>query len=120
MSWVFVAATVLLTVYGQMIVKWQVGRAGDFPEAGGAQIGFLLRLLVNPWMVSALVGAALAAVCWMAAMTKLELSKAYPFVGASFVLVVLLSAVFFSERLNGPKVIGVSLIVLGLVVGSRA
>jgi multidrug transporter EmrE-like cation transporter len=120
MSWVFVATTILLTVYGQLIVKWQVNNAGDFPSSAGAQISFLLRLLLNPWIMSALAAAALAAISWMAAMTKLELSKAYPFVGASFVLVVILSAVFFAERLNGPKVIGVCLVALGIIVASRA
>ena len=27
-----IAATILLTVYGQLIVKWQVGEAGDLPS----------------------------------------------------------------------------------------
>lgn len=120
MSWVFVATTILLTIYGQLVVKWQVIEAGEFPVTAGAQVRFLLRLLLNPWIISALAAAAVAAVSWMAAMTKLELSKAYPFVGASFVMVVILSAVFFSERLTAPKVIGVGLVALGLIVASRA
>jgi multidrug transporter EmrE-like cation transporter len=119
MSWLLVAVTIALTVYGQMIVKWRVGEAGDFPDGTGPRVEFLLRLAVSPWVISVFVAAAVAALCWMAAMTKLELSRAYPFVGASFVLVLLLSAIFFQERLNIFKVAGVVLIVFGLVVGSR-
>lgn len=118
-SWLFVAATVVLTVYGQIVVKWQVGRAGDFPDGTGPRLEFLLRLATTPWVLSVFVAAAIAALCWMAAMTKLELSKAYPFVGTSFVLVLVLSAVFFDERLTWFKVAGVALVVAGLVVGSR-
>jgi multidrug transporter EmrE-like cation transporter len=120
MSWIYVTLTILLTVYGQLVVKWRVDRAGDLPAGAGAKVEFLLRLATTPWVISVFVAAAIAALCWMAAMTKLELSRAYPFVGASFAAVLVLSAVFFNERLNTAKVAGVALIILGLVVGSRA
>lgn len=113
------AATVILTVYGQLIVKWQVSRAGALPASLGGKVEFLARLATSPWVLSVFVAALLAALCWMAAMTRLDLSRAYPFMGTSFVLVLLLSAVFFEERISVPKVAGVALIVVGLVVGSR-
>lgn len=118
-AWLYVTTTVLLTVYGQLVVKWQVGRAGEFPAAVGDKLQFLLRLAVSPWMISVFIAAFVAALAWMAAMTRLELSRAYPFVGLSFVLVMVGSAVLFDERLTVSKVAGVVLIVLGLAVGSR-
>lgn len=120
MSWVYVSATILLTVYGQIVVKWKVEQAGALPADTGAKIEFLLRLAAGPWIISAFIAAFVAALCWMAAMTRLELSKAYPFVGVSFALILVLSAVFFDERLNAYKVAGVALIIAGLVLGSRA
>ena len=119
MSWVYVGLTIALTVYGQLIVKWQVGKAGDLPAGLWSKVEFLLRLAVNPWVISVFAAAAVAALSWMAAMTRLELSRAYPFVGLSFVLVLVFSAVFFDESLTAWKVAGVALIVLGLFVGSR-
>lgn len=61
----------------------------------------------------------MAFLCWMAAMTKFELSYAYPFVSASFVLVLILSVVLLRETLTFPKVVGVALIVAGIIVGLR-
>jgi multidrug transporter EmrE-like cation transporter len=119
MSWVYVATTIVLTVYGQLIVKWQVGRAGALPTRLGDKVEFLARLVTNPWMISVFVAAFVAALAWMAAMTRLELSRAYPFVSLSFVLVLALSAVFFGEALTLAKVLGIALILVGLVVGSR-
>jgi multidrug transporter EmrE-like cation transporter len=55
----------------------------------------------------------------MAAMTKFELSYAYPFMSLAFVLVLGLSAVFFQEAITMPKVLGLSLIILGIIIGSR-
>jgi drug/metabolite transporter (DMT)-like permease len=118
MSYVYVAATVLLTVYGQLIVKWQVGDTARLADPS-QRAAFLLALLANPWVLSALAAAFAAALCWMLAMVKLELSHAYPFVSLSFVLVLFLSALFFGELLTWQKVAGVALIVGGVALGSQ-
>src|SRR4051794_3182252 len=70
-------ATIILTVYGQLVVKWQVSQAGAFPPSLEGRLLFLARLLSNPWIISVLAAAALAALSWMAAMTRYELSVAY-------------------------------------------
>ncbi|PKO70592.1 MAG: hypothetical protein CVU22_00330 [Betaproteobacteria bacterium HGW-Betaproteobacteria-16] len=119
MSYVFVACTILLTVYGQLIIKWQVLAAGDVPTDGGDKIWFILQLLSNLWIISALIAAFLASLTWMAAMTKLQLSHAYPFMSLAFVLVVVFSSWFFNEPITTPKVVGVALVMLGLAVGSQ-
>ena len=46
----------------------------------------------------------------MAAMTKFEISVAYPFMSLAFVLVLLLSALFFQEPITLGKVLGMILI----------
>ncbi len=94
-------------------------KAGPFPADPTEKIQFLGRLLVNPWVISAFAAALLASVAWMAAMTRLELSHAYPFMSLAFVLVMLCSAWFFSEPITPMKVAGIALVVLGLVVGSQ-
>jgi multidrug transporter EmrE-like cation transporter len=119
MSYVYVACTILLTVYGQLVIKWQVMGAGEFPDATTDKLWFLARLLVNPWVISGLAAALLAAISWMAAMTKLDLSHAYPFTSLGFVLVTLASALLFNEPVTGPKIAGITLICLGIVIGSQ-
>ena len=118
MSWVYVTVTVALTVYGQLVVKWQVSRHGHLPASLVGKTSYFGHLLLNLWVLSALVGAFVAAVSWMAAISRLPLSEAYPFVGLSFVFVLLLSAVFFGEALTVPKIVGVSLIVGGIAIAS--
>lgn len=119
MSYVYVAATILLTVYGQLVVKWQVGVALGRGVDPADRTAFLLGLLLNPWVVSVLMAAFAAALSWMMAMSKLDLSHAYPFVSLSFVLVLFLSAVFFGEPLTWGKAFGVALIVAGVAVSSQ-
>ncbi len=119
MSYLYVMCTVLLTVYGQIVIKWQVLEAGAFPDDPAQKIWFLARLLLNPWIISGLAAALLASVTWMAAMTRLPLSHAYPFTTLAFVLVILLSAVFFHEAITPLKIAGAALVVLGIIIGSQ-
>jgi len=119
MSYAYIALTILLTVYGQLIIKWQVVQAGVFPEYWSNRVLFLARLLINPWVISAFLAAFLAALTWMAAMTKLHLSHAYPFMSLAFVLVLISSGLFFNEPITLPKVAGIIFIILGIIVGSQ-
>ncbi len=114
-----VALTVLLTVYGQIVVKWAVLRQGPFPTGGPARLQFLIALLFNPWVWSAFLAAFLAALSWMIAMTKLDLGVAYPFMSVAFVLVSFLGVFLFRESVSPSRIAGVVFIVLGLIFVSR-
>ena len=119
MSYVYVLCTVLLTVYSQLIIKWRVSGAEAFPDQTPEKVWFLLHLLFTPWVISAFLAALLAGVTWMAAMTKLQLSHAYPFTSLAFVLVMLFSGLLFNEPITTPKIVGAILVVVGLAVGSQ-
>lgn len=108
--------TVLLTVYGQLVLKWQVGLAGPLPDGLAGKAGFLVTALLNPWVISGLLAAFVASLCWMLALTKLPLSTAYPLTASAFILVVLGGAWLFSEPLSAGKLVGVALIVTGVVL----
>ncbi|KAF5417306.1 MAG: 4-amino-4-deoxy-L-arabinose-phosphoundecaprenol flippase subunit ArnE [Candidatus Methanogaster sp.] len=119
MGYLYIFGTILFTVYGQMIIKWQVSNAGAFPGDATGKIWFFLRLAVNPWVISSLCCAFLAFLCWIAAMTKFDLSYAYPFMSLSFVFVLILSASFFHEPVTMARVLGVIFIMAGIIIGAR-
>lgn len=118
-GFVYIGLTILFTVYGQMVIKWQVSNAGEFPPDLGDKILFILKLLLNPWIISSLAAAFIASLSWMAAMTQFELSFAYPFMSLAFVLVMLLSIMFLGEQLTWTKVAGTLIIISGLFVITR-
>jgi multidrug transporter EmrE-like cation transporter len=114
-----IALTVILTVYGQLVFKWRVDDAGELPSGGGERVDYLVRLFLDPWVISVFLSALIASVTWALALTRFELSFAYPFMALSFVLVLAFGAAFLSESVTFAKVAGVLLIVLGLIVASR-
>ncbi|MBA2505699.1 MAG: EamA family transporter [Thermoleophilaceae bacterium] len=119
-GYAYVAVTVALTVYGQLVTKWRVNEHGDFPVAGGARIRALALLLVEPWVLSGMVATGLAGLTWIEALGELDLNVAYPFVALSFVLVMVLSARLFGEPMTRAKVAGSTLICAGLVLANVA
>lgn len=119
MGFLFIALTIAFTVYGQLIIKWQVNEAGVFPEPLGEKAIFIVKLLLNPWVISSFAAAFIASLFWMAAMTQFELSFAYPFMSTSFVIVMILSFLFMGEKFSWYKVAGTLVIILGLFIVTR-
>ena len=119
MSYVFIALTVLFTVYGQVVLKWQVGlNPGATIE--NLNLRALVTLLLNPWVISAFAAAFGASLFWMAAIGRMPLSKAYPFTALSFPLVAVISAWAFREGMDWHKIAGTALIIGGVIVLSRS
>lgn len=115
----FIFLTILLGLYGQVVLKWQVNLGGEPPETWAARASYVAGMLLNPWVLSSLAAAFLGMLSWMLALGRTELSYAYPFTSLSFVLVLLASAVLFREPITAAKLVGMALIVAGIVVGSR-
>lgn len=114
----FVAATILLTVYGQIALKWRMNQIADLPVGAGATFRRLIILLFDPIIASTFVAAFAASLAWMVALTKFELSRVYPITSLNFVLVLLISALLLAEPIDWQKGLGVALIVLGTVIAS--
>lgn len=118
-SWLMVLATVLLTTYGQLMLKWQVGVVKKPMFAWLERCPELVQWLFRPWVISALAAAFLASMCWMLAISKLDMSKAYPFMALNFLMVVFLAVPLFGETLNTAKIAGLVMIVVGLLILSQ-
>lgn len=119
LDYLYILATLLFTVYGQLILKWRISQLGPLPGAAAAKIKFLILLLFDPAIFSGFAAAYLASLAWMAAMTKFELSHAYPFMSLNFVIVIILSGWLLNEPISVQKMLGIGLIVVGTVVAAR-
>ena len=119
LEYFYIFATVGFTVYGQLILKWRITQFGLLPAGSVDKLKFLLGLLFDPAIFSGFAAAFLASLAWMAAMTKFDLSHAYPFMSLNFVVVLLLSGWLLSEPITSQKILGIGLIVLGTVLAAR-
>ncbi len=118
-DYLYILGTVLFTVYGQLALKWQMSRVGPLPDDAADRATVLVRLFLNPWVISCVLSAVLAMICWMLALSKFQLTYAYPFMSLTFVLVLVLGALLFREPVTAARVAGIALIVAGVVTGAR-
>lgn len=118
-NYFYIFATIAFTVYGQLILKWRISRFGELPSDTVQKLKFLVSLLFDPAIFSGFAAAFLASLAWMAAMTKFDLSHAYPFMSLNFVVVLLLSSVLLGETVTFAKIAGIAFIVVGTVVAAR-
>ncbi|MCU7839001.1 MAG: EamA family transporter [Candidatus Thiodiazotropha sp. (ex Lucinoma borealis)] len=113
---VFAIATPLLASISQIIVKWQVNQVKSLPDGIYDKFWFLLEFLVRPWVMFSMLATFLGGVTWIIAMTKLDISYAYPYVAASFIIVPALAVLFFGEHVTIGKIVGSTLILSGIAV----
>ena len=120
MGYFYIFGTIFFTVYGQIVLKWRINDIGSLPESLIDKIVFLMKLLFDPWVFSGFFAAFIASFFWMAAMTKFDISYAYPFMSSAFVLVFVLSVFLFQEAITWQKVVGLLFIVAGIIITSRS
>jgi multidrug transporter EmrE-like cation transporter len=114
--YLYILGTVTFTVYGQIMLKWRIGIYGQLPTSASDKIIFLLKAILDPYIFSGLVAAFIASLFWMAAMTKFDVSLAYPLVTAGLTLAtVCMAIIILSEPVSTNKVLGVALIICGVL-----
>lgn len=116
-DYLFIAGTLLFTVYGQLILKWRLSKLSfQLPEAGTQKIVALIKLIFDPFVFSGFVSAFVASLFWMAAMTKFEITKAYPFMSLAPAFIFLIGVLFMGETFTIGKLLGLILIMTGIIV----
>jgi multidrug transporter EmrE-like cation transporter len=115
--YIYIFGTIFFTVYGQIVLKWRLTYLKvELPEMFIDKIIYLIKLIFDPFIFSGFVSAFIASMFWMGAMTKFEITKAYPFMSLAPGLVFLVGILFLGEQFTWGKVTGLGLIIIGTIV----
>ena len=102
---------VLGIAIGQILFK-QAARTLD-PADG------LLAMATNGWLLSSFVLYGGTTLLWVYVLRTTPLSFAYPLFALAFIIVPLLSAVFFAEPVRLSYFVGGALIIVGVYISTR-
>jgi len=112
-----ILGTLLFTVYGQIALKYRVDQLKiKLPDSLMDKAIYTIKLLFDPIIISAFVAAFIASLFWIATMTKMELTKAYPFMSLAPAFVFLVGIMLLNETFSWGKVIGLIFIIIGTTV----
>ena len=95
-------------------------KAAATQAGGGAAKGLLMRLFTEPYLVAGVACFGIALAFYSVALTKFELSVAYPLMTSVGLLLVFgFSILGFKESLHLSKIVGTLLILAGVVFLTR-
>lgn len=80
----------------------------------------VFTILSNLSVLAGLTAYVTSAAVWLIVLSKLDVSKAYPFVGLGFILTMLFAYFFLNEPLTYLKIIGTIFIFVGIVLISAS
>ncbi len=103
---------IILGASGQILMKGGLRQLGDRPAPA-----VVLRALVSNWLVLggfACYGA--SSILYLLAISRLDLSYAYPMVALSYVMVAVAAWRLFGEAIPPLRVVGLVVIMLGVVL----
>ncbi len=100
---------------GQLLLKVGV-RGAHLPENPLEHPLSLVLALFEPLIVCGIVAEAASMMLWLAAINTRALSAVYPMAALGYVIVTVVSVLFFGEGLSIGKIAGIALIVVGVVV----
>lgn len=115
----YIFLTILLTVYSQLIIRWQMSLRSP-PDGFEDKLVFYVTNLFRPWIVTAIVATFFAGLSWMVALSKFQLSYAFPFMALNFLLIMLAGYIFFGEAITSAKMWGNILIIFGVFILAMA
>lgn len=104
-----------------MILKWRLSVLHfTIPDGKSTEIAIAFaKLLFDPLILSGFASAFVASMFWMAAMTKFEITYAYPFMSLAPAIVFLLGVLILGETYTSGKLIGLIIIAIGIFVTAK-
>jgi len=117
--YVLIGGTILFTVAGQLLIKAAMIEIGAVPTVVDRVPYFLIAIFTNWKAVLGLAAAVTAAILWMGAVSRSDISFAYPFMALAIVLVLVLAGQLFGEQVPLGRWIGVVIVCIGLIVAAR-
>lgn len=83
-------------------------------------LGLIWTVGTNPWVIGGMLLHVSALVVWLWALSKVDISFAYPFLAVGYVLVSAMAWFWLGEDLSSTKLLGMGIIVIGILVLARA
>ena len=117
-TWGMVIGTVILNSFGALAIKYKINQFGPVEFTPLSKLfSYFLTLLSSPLIIAGVFSIFGSAFLWMIALSRMDISLAYPVsVGLNFLIVISLGVILYSEPLNSSKIIAIGLILFSIVL----
>ena len=119
-SFMLVLAGVLLNAAAQLLLKAGTNGIGTFAFTADNLVPVGIKVASNPFIVSGLGCYAVSVVIWIMALSRVEVSLAYPMLSIGYVVNAVAAWYLFGEALSAQRMIGIGTIIVGVFLVARS
>jgi drug/metabolite transporter (DMT)-like permease len=106
----------MLRIISQLLIKKGVSSLGSLGFATHKIPSMLIRLVFQKDVFIGFIVYGLATILWLVALSKVELSYAFPFISLGLIFTPVSASRLFGEKLSIYRKLGISVIVIGLLL----
>lgn len=119
-SILLILLSISIAVGGQLLIKIGINRIGIVNLGSmDALKQLFLGVIKNPLVITGLFLYVISAAVWLIVLSAVDLSFAYPFLGFTYVMVLVISKFILKEDVSPIRWVGALIITIGVVVISR-
>jgi len=111
---------ITFSVSGELLLKDGMNKVGTLSFRPSLFLPTLWRAFTTPQIIIGFALAFIAAIFWLAVISRVQLSYAYPMLSLSYVIVLFASWLLLGESLSLTRLIGVFIICSGVYVVFRS
>lgn len=115
-----VLAGVLLNAMAQLLLKAGVRPLGAISISASNGMQTLLTVATQPFIIAGLLSYVLSVAIWIGALSRVDVSIAYPMLSLGYVVNALLAWRLFDEQLSVQRIAGIGVILVGVFVLARS
>ncbi len=116
----YILVSVVAGAVGQVLLKKGMGSMGPLTLSVDQLGNVLWRIGTNPYVIIGLLIYVGGTVFWLTALSRVDLSYAYPFASLSYVVMLIASWQLFNENITSLRVLGTLVVCLGVFIISRS
>lgn len=117
---VYILISVLGGAIGQVLLKRGMSTMGPLTLSLGKLPGMLFGMATNPFVVIGLIVYVGSTIFWLTALSRVDLSYAYPFASLSYIAMLVASWQIFHEDISVVRLAGSFVILMGVILVSRS
>jgi drug/metabolite transporter (DMT)-like permease len=117
---VYILIAVLGSAVGQILLKKGMASMGPLTLSMSQFSNILVKIGTNPYVVVGLGIYVFGTFFWLTALSRVQLSFAYPFASLSYIIMLVASWSLFKEDISLLRLVGTLVIGLGVLIISRS
>lgn len=118
-STALILCSVLSVSTGELLLKYGLNKLETLDFIAKAAESFI-SIAMSPYIWIGLILFGVSSLLWLVALSKTELSYAYPLMGMGYAVVAFFSWLIFNEALGVLRVLGIGIITLGVAMMARS